>query len=60
MKTYQVSEALLNQVIKLLNAYLNDSVGMLILNSFQTQYSEKEINKCIEKIKELKNENIQD
>lgn len=58
MKTYQVSEALLNQVIKLLNAYINDSVGMLILNSFQTQYSEKEINKCIEKIKGLKDENI--
>lgn len=58
MKTYQISEALLNQVIKLLNAYTNDSVGMLILNSFQTQYSEKEINKCIEKIKGLKDENI--
>ena len=58
MKTYQISEALLNQVIKLLNAYTNDSVGMLILNSFQTQYSEKEINKCIEKLKRLKDENI--
>lgn len=58
MKTYQISEALLNQVIKLLNAYTNDSVGMLILNAFQTQYSEKEINKCIEKLKGLKDENI--
>lgn len=58
MKTYQISEALLNQVIKLLNAYTNDSVGMLILNSFQTQYSEKEINKCIRKLEAIKDENI--
>lgn len=58
MKTYQISEVLLNQVIKLLNAYTNDSVGMLILNSFQTQYSEKEINKCIRKLEAIKDENI--
>lgn len=58
MKTYQISEELLNQVTALLNAYINDSVSMSILDAFETQYSEEEIKKCIKKLKDLNNENI--
>lgn len=58
MKTYQISEELRTQVIELLNAYINDSVSMSILDAFEAQYSEEEIKKYIKKLKELKNENI--
>ena len=53
MKSYQINEELRTQVIELLNAYLNDSASMSILNAFEAQYSEKEIKKCIRKLKEL-------
>lgn len=58
MKTYRISEELRTQVIELLNAYINDSVSMSILDAFEAQYSEEEIKKCIKKLKELNNENL--
>ena len=64
MKTFDKNQirtlevTLVSQIIELLDAYKNDSASMSILSAFETQYSEKEINKMIKKLKDIKNENI--
>ena len=64
MKTFDKNQirtldvTLVSQIIEMLDAYKNDSASMSILSTFETQYSEKEINKMIKKLKDIKNENI--
>ena len=64
MKTFDKNQirtldvTLVSQIIEMLVAYKNDSASMSILSAFETQYSEKEINKMIKKLKDIKNENI--
>lgn len=64
MKTFDKNQirtldvTLVSQIIEMLDAYKNDSASMSILSAFETQYSEKEINKMIKKLKDIKNENI--
>ena len=64
MKTFDKNQirtldvTLVSQIIELLDAYKNDSASMSILSAFETQYSEKEINKMIKKLRDIKNENI--
>lgn len=64
MKTFDKNQirtldvTLVSQIIEMLDAYKNDSASMSILSAFETQYSEKEINKMIKKLRDIKNENI--
>ena len=64
MKTFDKNQirtldvTLVSQIIEMLDSYKNDSASMSILSAFETQYSEKEINKMIKKLKDIKNENI--
>ena len=64
MKTFDKNQirtldvTLVSQIIEMLDAYKNDSASMSILSAFETQSSEKEINKMIKKLKDIKNENI--
>ena len=64
MKTFDKNQirtldvTLVSQIIEMLDAYKNDSASMSILSAFEIQYSEKEINKMIKKLKDIKNENI--
>ena len=64
MKTFDKNQIrtldviLVSQIIEMLDAYKNDRASMSILSAFETQYSEKEINKMIKKLKDIKNENI--
>lgn len=64
MKTFDKNQirtldvTLVSQIIEMLDAYKNDSASMSILSAFETQYLEKEINKMIKKLKDIKNENI--
>ena len=64
MKTFDKNQirtldvTLVSQIIEMPDEYKNDSASMSILSAFETQYSEKEINKMIKKLKDIKNENI--